>query len=160
MPYAIGVLLLGGLVLVAAGCFSFGGKLKTPQVKMIADERLNCRNGESLDVVKVRLYLLTQDTEFLTGSYDELWVEDQLKDSEARVGRAEITVTADSKSTLQIPPDPGKEAQADTARYVGILAGYYDPLGEEWKQLVTIDPGKAKVSVELGCRGLSGARAK
>jgi type VI secretion system protein VasD len=128
---------IAALLLVAlSGCAHLGGACETPPPAFIglqASDRLNPdARGRSLPTV-VRVLQLKAAAKFNTAELTDLW------------SRADEVLGPELLHTDELTVDPGKSARKWVERhpetaYVAVVALFRQPVGANWKRLVSLSP--------------------
>ena len=143
MNRLLSISLLGLMILLLGGC----SRTHYLSMDILGDSEMN--NGGNF--VIVRVYQLTNDTNFSNAEYRPFWGDD-----DAILGAELINGTKQQISLF--PPDPQRlpEPQElslelnDATKFVGVAAKLYSPDGNRWRQVYSIEQlEKRKVVVSI-----------
>ena len=122
-------------ITIIASC---GGKQQV-KVSLESSKYLNLDDaGYPLPVI-VRVYLLKGKDSMEKADFVSLWKSEQDILGEDLVDRKEITLLPDSSIDMQLEIDPEKGV-----KYIGIMALFRKPQGDNWRQIMPIKKPKVK----------------
>lgn len=124
------ILLLGAILLLSA-C---AGSKKTIRIRVASDSCLNLTDNEQSLPVLLRVYQLSNETEFMQASFEQLWKRDLATLGNSFQSRHEYTVYPDKVERFSFN-------KKEDAQYIGFFATFRKPSREAWRKIVRVPPG-------------------
>lgn len=137
--------------LAAAGCPKQPARIS---MVLVGGADLNPdQNGQPLSVV-VRVYQLKDKGRLESADYNAILKSERETLSDDFIERQERVVQPGTQEMLEISAGP-------TARYIGIVALFRNPVGDTWRKILPVTQGKTqKVSLTLRAQTLEAATIK
>jgi type VI secretion system protein VasD len=102
------------------------------KVSINSAEQLNQDQHNNPLPVQVKIYQLQDNNAFLQATFRELWLQDAETLGNSMLDKQEITINPSSKTKIVL-------ARKKDCRYLGIVAIFLRPQGNNWRTINTIN---------------------
>jgi len=137
MRFAINKVILAVLFVSLTACMSTNVEL---DIK--ATDNLNLNQFDEALPVVLRVYQLSDIQSFKTATFEELWKSDKSVLANSLITLEERTINPAEKTTVVFE-------QAESAKFVAIVALFRDRQGDKWKTFYQLSDGPVKLSTAL-----------
>jgi type VI secretion system VasD/TssJ family lipoprotein len=124
----------------------------TAHLNLTATKHLNQDTANHSLPVVVRVYVLTNDEEFIDASFRELWRNDKAILGSTMLDREEYTLDPGGRLTIKVP-------YTVQAKYIAVVALFRHPHGSDWRVIHTM-PGRLDASFTRLTITLNGSTLK
>ncbi|NMR26353.1 type VI secretion system lipoprotein TssJ [Pseudoalteromonas sp. NEC-BIFX-2020_015] len=112
------------------------------ELDITATDNLNLNQFDEALPVVLRVYQLSDIQSFKTATFEELWKSDKSVLANSLITLEEKTINPAEKTTIEFE-------QAESARFVAIVALFRDRQGDKWKTFYPLGDGPVKLSTSL-----------
>jgi type VI secretion system protein VasD len=139
MDRRISVILLGIVLLCSSACANIQ---KPIRIRTSSDAQLNLADNEESLPVLLKIYQLSDETEFQQASFDDLWKRDQKALCSSFQGQQTYTLYPNKVQRFSF----NKKGEA---RYIGFFATFRKPSREHWKKIIKVPPGARPRTIDI-----------
>jgi type VI secretion system protein VasD len=110
------------------------GMRKPIKIRVSSKEHLNLTDNQKSLPVLLKVYQLSDETEFMQASFEDLWKRDEKTLGKSFQHKHEYTIYPDKVERFSF----NKKVET---QYIGFFATFRKPSRESWKKIVKVPPG-------------------